>query len=58
MLPEVAVTVTVEVPGVTEVGDPEGFVEPPHPAMVNRTINREKEPAKSAIDFEVLRRLL
>ena len=57
MLPEVAVTVTVEVPGVTGVGEPEPFEEPPHPAMVRSTISRESEPPKIAIDLSALRRL-
>jgi len=56
MLPEVAVTVTVEVPGVTGVGTPEAFEEPPHPAKVKRTISRDSEPAAISMDFE--RRLL
>ena len=56
MLPEVAVTVIVEVPGVTGVGTPEAFEEPPQPARVNRTISRDSEPAAISTNFE--RRLL
>jgi hypothetical protein len=55
-LPEVAVTVTVEVPGLTGVGTPDGFGEPPHPTMLNRTISMAIEPLKIAVDFKALRR--
>ena len=58
MLPEVAVTVTVEVPGVTGVGDPDGFADPPHPLMVIKAMNKESAPVNMAIDFMALRRLL
>ena len=58
MFPDVAVTVTVEVPGVTGVGDPDGFADPPHPVMASKVINKETEPVKIAIDFAALRRLL
>ena len=58
MLPDVAVTVTVEVPGATGAGVPAVFAEPPHPVMATRRISRDIEPLMIAIDLENLRRFL
>ena len=56
MVPDVAVTVTIEVPGVIGVGLPAVFAEPPQPVMVNRRISSDTEPLMIAIDLENLRR--